>query len=746
MWKSGPEADHGPTHTRRPAGTGAPRPGLPAAVRSSWLEASRWLLVVSVSLMMLLSACGPRQPLSIVLISIDTLRADHLGCYGSDEVHTPNIDALAQRSRRFEWCFSAVPITLPSHTTMLTGLYPLHHSVRDNGTFTVPGTIPTVATRLAAAGWTTIGVVGAYPITARFGLSRGFDVWDEELDQRSDQLLPLAFTQRSADSVTRAALRRLKRHADDGPVLLFVHYFDPHRPWTAPAVYARQYRDNGYGAEIAFTDAWIGELLRGIETLGMAGRTAVILTADHGEGLSEHEEETHSFLLYNGTVRVPLMVSAPGLEPGVESGPVSVADVAATILDLAGVEPMPMDGRTLLAPQPPDRLIYMESLAGRLQHGWNDMRGAVAGDRKLVLGPEPELYDHAGDPGERHDLHAAEPGVVAELQQRLLDQIASGHTASGHTAPGRGDLSLAERFARPAPEVAKQLEALGYLVPIDDPGELAELGAITPDGDPRKHLEVIEVQSVARSLISSGSLPLALETLTRAERTYPGDIEIERLLLIATSLAGSTDQAAARARRLLARPEALGRDLLLAAGVLLDAGALDEALDAISRARRVEPAGEHEVLEARILAAAGRPSEAVAVLETFRAISPCSRSGLIQLAAIRRDSGELEAARAAYEALLECNPRDVQAMTNLGTLALAQGDVDLADEHFTAAAALDPGYAYARYGQGLVALQRQDRDDALRLLDEVLAFEPLTSPLARRTIDLIQRIEETSHE
>jgi len=298
--------------------------------------------------------CGPWQPpapLNVILVSIDTLRADHLGCYGYDDIRTPNIDRFAERSLRFDRCFSAVPITLPSHTTMMTGMYPLRHSVRDNGTFMVPNDIPTVATTLGELGWRTAGVIGSFPLTSRFGLSRGFDIWDEDLSNQYVKVISLFFDERKADRVTRRALEALD-DIDEDPFFLFVHYFDPHHPWDPPVAYSRQYSHLMYDGEIAFVDSWLGELLNDVERRGLFEKTVVIITADHGEGLGDHEEYTHSMLLYNETTRVPLLLYYPGVEPSTVSTAVSLVDIAPTIFELLGVEVAhEIDGHTLLRPR-----------------------------------------------------------------------------------------------------------------------------------------------------------------------------------------------------------------------------------------------------------------------------------------------------------------------------------------------------------------------------------------------------------
>jgi len=674
-------------------------------------------------------ASQPR-PLNVVLISMDTTRADHLGCYGNDAIDTPNIDALAARSLRFDRCFASVPITLPSHTTMLTGLFPLDHSVRDNGTFRVPDDVPTLATILGQAGRTTLGVIGAFPLNSQFGLSRDFDVWDEDFESRRRVLLPLAFEQRPADRVTRRALELLEK-TDDRPFFLFVHYFDPHRPWEAPALYARRYRNSPYDAEIAFTDTWIGRLLAGLEEMGHGNDTVIILAADHGEGLSDHEEETHSFLLYDGTIRVPLLLSGPGIEPGVVERPVSSADIAPTILEILGIEaPAPLDGISLLRPPPADRLIYSECLAGRLQHGWNDMRSAVVGDRKLILGAPSELYA-VDDLGEREDLAEEEPATVAALEDRLLTMIKN----------ARPVRTLEASFTAADPETRARLEALGYVTASDVDRDWSEPGRITPEGDPRRHLQLVEVQSIVRGLINEGNIPLALELLDTAFEEAPDDIELLRLAIMARTVGSDGEGAVTLIGRFERSTLPEERDLRLFVMAYRAAGELDRALGTIEKIRAVDDDESLDLMKVDILARMKRTGEARVALDRILERQPCNTEALRKLAAFLRWERDIDGMSDAYRRLIDCDPSDPRAHFNLGNAALERGDLDGAERAYLAAHDLDPFYRPADFGLALVALDRGDSERCRRMLEEIVADEPLNSDLGRQSAALLEELE-----
>jgi arylsulfatase A-like enzyme/Flp pilus assembly protein TadD len=672
-----------------------------------------------------------QQPLNLILISIDTLRADHLGCYGHDRIGTPNIDAFAGRSLRFERCFSAVPITLPSHTTMLTGMYPLRHSVRDNGTFVVPEDTPTLATILKHRGYRTMGVIGAYPLHSRFGLSRGFDIWDEELNQRYERIMTLFFDERKADKVTRRALDLLSGDLPE-PFFLFLHYFDPHHPWNPPSFYLQQHQDLPYDAEITFVDAWLGRLFARLEEQGLMERSLVILTADHGEGLGEHGEETHSFLLYNGTMHVPLILSYPGVTPGTVDRIVSLADIVPTVLELLGIElEHDIDGVSLLQPAPAGRQLYMEALSGRLERGWNDLRALVTGEgTKYLLAYQPELYDLDQDAGERVNLAPDQPETVRVMDEALHRLITT----------GQGRHSLAQRYSLADAEVTRKLRALGYLTG-DGSGDLGELGPITAAGDPRRHVELIWVQSVARNLISLGELHQAVSLLENTLEVVDDD-ELLRHLVLAYLLAQNHEQALRLGQELLARcDEHDSAPLVLLAGAQRGLGNTTEALELLDHALAIDPDPEVMLQKADLLEEMGRSEAAVACLHELLQSESCQRRARIELARLLRGLGRSDEMVESYRRMLQCDSRDPLPMYNLGSFDLEQGNREGAARWFEMAVAAEPSYAPAHFGLALVHHENGDREQAVAELRAALAAAPLNSAIGRKASALLSRLE-----
>ncbi|HET9300886.1 MAG TPA: sulfatase, partial [Candidatus Polarisedimenticolaceae bacterium] len=323
----------------------------------------------------------PGRPVNVVLITMDTVRADHLGCYGGSAA-TPKLDALARAGARFDQATAAAPLTLPSHATILSGLLPPAHGLRNNGGGALPGTVETLATRLSSAGYRTGAFVGAFVLDHRFGLGRGFDVYDDAIT-RGDRVADALEAERPGNVVVDRALEWLARDPGGKPFFLWVHLYDAHAPYAPPSPYREQYAGRLYDGEIAFVDAQVGRILAAV---GPGALVAVV--ADHGEALGDHGEETHGLLLYQPTLRVPLLVQGPGIRAGtVVERAVGLADLAPTLASLAGTS-LKADGRDLSAAlrsgeEPPSADVYSETEYPRL-FGWAGMAALRRGARKHI--------------------------------------------------------------------------------------------------------------------------------------------------------------------------------------------------------------------------------------------------------------------------------------------------------------------------------------------------------------------------
>jgi len=371
----------------------------------------RWKIITSISSILFFFICPfsiakarKPSPFNILLITIDTIRADHLGCYGYQKIKTPHIDQLAKEGVLFEKAFSPIPITLPSHTSILTGTYPTFHGIRNNGTYAVSESAETLSELLKNKGYTTAAFVSSYVLDKRFGLDQGFDVYDDTLSQQGEQ--KLGDKERQAESVTQAAIRWLKE-IKSAKFFLWVHYFDPHEHYQPPPPFCDEYAGRLYDGEIAYTDHWLGELLKTLQQTSLAENTLIVLTGDHGEGLGDHQERTHGIFIYDTTLHIPLIFTCPQLLPKSMriKSLVRLIDIAPTILAIAGNKPFKdMQGVSLLPLMQGktnnlDLILYCESFYPQYSHNWSPLVGLRTEKWKYIEAPMKELYRIDRDPG-----------------------------------------------------------------------------------------------------------------------------------------------------------------------------------------------------------------------------------------------------------------------------------------------------------------------------------------------------------
>ncbi|TNF73526.1 MAG: tetratricopeptide repeat protein [Acidobacteria bacterium] len=415
---------------------------------------------------------------NLVLVTIDTVRADYLSCNGSTKVRTPHLDALARGGVNFTRTRASVPLTLPSHASILMASYPLTHTVRDNGSFLLPEDRLTLPEVLANQGYETAAFIGSFVLDRRFGLAQGFDLYDDRTWSDVSMLENLE-AERNAGAVFAVFDDWLDQRGERSPFFAWVHLYDPHAPYEPPELYRSRYPNDPYAGEVAYADDIIGRIVGELETQGLGSQTIVAVIGDHGEGLGEHEEGTHSLLIYNSTLHVPMLIRAPGLIPEgkVVDRLTRTIDLAPTLLDLMGIAVDLGEGVSLrhlievgegIEPDEPssDRPVYSESLYPRLHLGWSELRALESGDYKLIQGPEQELYDMVRDPRESENLVAQQPQIVTELQ-RQLEQLTAGD-------------AIAEA-ASIDPEAIAKLRSLGYLSGSDTgPTALDEGASIDP--------------------------------------------------------------------------------------------------------------------------------------------------------------------------------------------------------------------------------------------------------------------------
>jgi arylsulfatase A-like enzyme len=599
------------------------------------------------------SSCAgkPEPPAGIVLITLDTTRADHLGCYGDASAATPNLDAFSKEAVRFDQAMTAVPTTLPSHATMFTGVYPPSHGVRYNGMFILGEGSVTIAERLRDAGFATGAVPAAYPVFAKSGLAQGFETYRDLFAEPGAEKLE-SFAERKAEDVTRLGLETI-RAAGTRRFFVWLHYYDAHYPYEPPFPFSSRFREHPYDGEIAYVDAQLGVLFAALRAEGLWDRIAVVVAGDHGEGLYEHDERMHSQLAYQTTLRVPLLVKAAGAKAGaVVAQPVTLADVGPTILDLAGLPiPAGLDGISLrpalLGREPPRRALYFETLSGSLSFGWSPIEGVRRGKWKLIRSSDPELYDLETDPAESNNLYATEGSVASDLTGSV-DQALSHGNETG---------TPAQAMAVPLdPAALTRLASLGY---VGGTVSLARREGPSPRSMVHLESELLLLQDV----MTQGRYREALVSAANVLRDDPGN----RLALnsAADASAGLRDLDAAKryGRELLSRyPEFVPG--VVTQGRIEVARNDYKSAEAIFRAGLEKNPGEPILVYSLALAliAEKRAGEAQPLVEKALQASRPDPAFRVLFALCRATAGDAGGAKAALEQAL------ADGYTNIATL------------------------------------------------------------------------------
>ena len=605
-----------------------------------------------------------------------------MGAYGNRTVSTPWMDRLAAGGVRFAQARASTVVTLPSHANILSGLYPFRHGVRENAGFRFPPDLDTLATLLHARGYRTAAFVSAFPLDARFGLTRGFDIYDDRFP-KGEANVAFRVPERRATDTVAAALEWIGRgepgasSAPSRPWFAWVHLYEPHFPYTPPEPYASSYRDAPYLGEVSATDAALAPLLQPVLDRPAGGDTLVVLTSDHGESLGEHGEMTHGLFAYEATLRVPLILYQPHLfKPQTIAAPVRHVDILPTILDAVGAPvPPKVDGRTLVpiasgAASPPTAT-YFESLSASINRGWAPLHGVSRDSLKYIDLPIPELYDLAADPAEAHDLAASRPADVRELQRLLVA------------------LRADDRGATPAPERAdtkEQLRSLGYLS-----GTAAAKDHYTEADDPKRLIDIDRQIDEVVSRYQQGDLLGAIELGERVVQRRP-DMPLSLVhLAFLYNEAGDHPRAAAAIRRALALNPAADDVAALAGAYLTEAGLAEEAVRRLAPYVRA-PQPDVDVLIAYgvALASVGRTGDALGAFTQARALDPSNGLPLVDTATVYLMKGDRDRAAAAFTDALSVDPTLARAHNGLGVIAAERKDYPAALEHWRRAAALDP--------------------------------------------------------
>jgi len=655
---------------------------------------------------------------NILLVTIDTTRADAISAYGGP-AQTPNLDRLAAHGARFTFAHSHAVVTLPSHTTILTGHFPYEHGIRDNSGFRVADGTPTIATRLKPLGFATGAFIGGFPLTKRFGLTPGFDVYDDQLPEMKGDV-SYALPERPADVVVARALDWIGRQ--QGRFFAWVHAFDPHSPYRPPPEYAAKYSAQPYYGEIAFVDHSLGPLFDRLATLSRP--TLVIVTADHGESLGEHGEMTHGMFAYESTLHIPLIVaeidprSAHDARGRVIDVPVRHIDIAPTVLDAAGAPADPtLPGASLRdvirTGQSADRPEYFESMTYNLVRGWAPLRGVLVARDKYIDLPIPELYNLAADPKEAQNLAPGAADRVAVLLATLKT-----YNVAPPNRPGQENA-----------EVAAGLRALGYTT-----GSAAARTTYTEADDPKRLVEVDKDLHTATDLFENGRLDDAVATWKRviARRADTADAYIS--LAHAYYENGQVAAAIATLEDAL-RNGAPERDVRIRLGTYLAEGGNDSA-KAIQVLQAL-PASDAEAQNSLGIAYidAGRFADAARTFRAVLALDPTNGLAYqnLAVAALKQAhtinagperSAKLAEAEADAKQSITVDPTLGGSYTILGVVMSDTGRKAEAVDSWRRAVELDPTEFDALYNLWLELAAANQRDEAMKYGRQFVATAP----------------------
>ena len=613
--------------------------------------------------------CAEEEKLNLLIITIDTLRADHLGIYGHDNIHTPNIDNLGRHGVFFTHAISHVPLTLPSHCSLFTGNLPLKHGVRDNG-YRLPDFNVTLAEFLKQRDYRTAAFVGAFPLDSRFGLNKGFDVYDDSYGS-TNPVRDLSFVERKAEEVNSKAIHWITENMENR-FFIWIHYFDPHAPYEPPPPFNREYAGREYKGEIAYSDHALGELLEILNRLELIEKTLIVLTSDHGEGLGEHREKTHGIFIYDSTLRVPLIFSNPKIIPESKEveDQVALIDVMPTVLDLMGWNPIPkMEGNSLRSlfsgeKSYPHQLCYIESVAAMMDRNWAPLQGVRSEKWKYINAPEPELYDLQSDPEENDNIFDKKPEIAMKLKEELQDMIAKSPSAP---MPRISEYKMDE-------ETREKLRSLGYISGRYVGGETSRL-------DPKEMIEWDNLFNDAIVASETGYMDRAKEMYDKIIQNHPDFIRVYEYAAYNYYKMGKITEAIGLLEQAIERHAAIPSLLARLGLYYQEIGKIGESIDILER-----------VIE-----------EDNANAEAFN-----------YLGVSYFKKGRIENAISSFKRSLSLDTNYPMARNNLGNCYLAQNDYALAVEEYKKAIAEDDKLASAFNGLA-VAYYRQDMvDDALR--------------------------------
>ena len=617
----------------------------------------------------LLASRKAAADINLLVVTLDTTRADRLGPYGFNRGTTPHLDHFAEDAVVFEHATAAVPLTFPSHTTIFTGEYPTRHGIRDNGGFFLDASATTMAEVLQAAGYATGAFIGAWVLESRWGLSQGFDKYSDQFDLSKYKIVSLGTVQKKGEEVVNDAITWLDT-VKTKKFFGWVHLYDAHTPYEPPEPFASQFPNQPYLGEIAYADSQVGRLLDWLKANSLDQNTVVVVTGDHGESLGDHGEATHAYFVYDSTMHVPLIVKTPWNDKGRNASMVSSADIFPTVLDLLGLPPVkgPIDGTSLAAGivdpgAPVGGTAYAETYFPRYHFGWQHLRSLRSNEYTYVDAPEPELYDRRTDPGETENIYKAFSARAEDLRLKLeaLAKVDKGKV------PERKSLD---------PDTLQRLAALGYVGNVID---------VNPDAvlpDPKLKLPLFQKMNRSKDLAQDDDIEGAVKLLQSVVAEDPNIMDAHLTL---------------------------GNWL-----VRLKRG--EEAIESFRRAVALKPDDDIALGNlARLYLSRGRKSDAedaLRVFETALSRNPKNPQAWFQLAVLSMDMGDADRAKDSFVRAAEENPKMGASWIGQGALAFSASRLGEAEQMIRKGLELEPEAKGGRYNLARVLEARGRFDEA----------------------------------
>lgn len=727
-------------------------------IRAAGVAALGFLLYLGVNKLFFRKGPGTFPDANVLLFTLDTTRADHLGCYGRLDARTPNIDGLAAEGILFKNATAQAPLTLPSHASIFTGNYPFRHGVRDNGGFYLGPENTTLAELLKRKGWTTGAFVGAFVLDSRWGLNQGFDFYYDNFDFAKYKKVGLDSVQREGGEVVKAFFDWFQTNGDRR-FFTWIHLYDPHTPYEPPEPYKSEFSGRPWGlydGEIAYADSLIGRVLDGLRQKGILEKTIVVVAADHGESLGEHGESFHAFFIYDATVSVPLILRLPAssLKAKVINDQVENVDIMPTLLDLLGVAvPDEVQGRSLVpllagSRSGPERMAYSESFYPRYHYGWSELKSLRTGRYQYIQAPRPELYDIVRDPLETSNIYGRN-GSEAEKFAEEMKRIEARSRA-------RGDESKAPR--QPDADTLEKLKALGYVGGFTSSARLSRSAGLA---DPKDKIHLYNKIKQAEGASADREYDKALERLGEAIAEDPGimearqvrgqiymeldrpaeaieecraalDIDPEYETAIFTMAQAfrkikKYDEAAAGFERLIQMDPKDPKPYLNLGEISIDTGDLDSAVSHLEKAVAADP--EHSAVAHNLLGSVYLEKKlfepAEREIRTSLEMRPQMPDAHYNLGLLYEERGDLRRAADEYRKEIEIHSGAYPAYFNLALLCARAGDGQGELENFQAAVRANPLFARGYLFLAKAYLDRNENfDEAVRLALKGLELEP----------------------